>query len=80
MSMVCQRQYGGSVRYCDCKLPDGGWAACPPEARGILAPMPPQARPASFSGDICDYCGSAQMMRTGACLTCMNCGESGGCG
>lgn len=37
------------------------------------------ARPI-LSGDICKDCGSAQMVRTGTCLTCQACGSSsGGC-
>lgn len=33
-----------------------------------------------FTGDVCDSCGSAQMVRTGTCLTCQSCGTpSGGC-
>ena len=33
--MTCQRLYGGSVRHCECMLPNkGGWLECPPEARG----------------------------------------------
>jgi hypothetical protein len=41
MSIVpdhCSRLHGGSARGCVCRLPEGGWLQCPPEARGILAP------------------------------------------
>jgi hypothetical protein len=36
--------------------------------------------PATSSGQFCDHCGSADLMRTGPCLTCRACGASGGCG
>lgn len=32
------------------------------------------------SGDFCVNCGSADMVRTGACLSCLNCGQGGSCG
>lgn len=32
------------------------------------------------SGDFCVNCGSADMVRTGACLSCLNCGTGGSCG
>lgn len=32
-----------------------------------------------IEGDPCVNCGSTEMMRNGSCLTCLNCGESGGC-
>lgn len=40
--------------------------------------VPPQE--SGFTGDICRKCGSVQMIRAGACLTCVSCGESSGCG
>ncbi len=33
-----------------------------------------------YSGDVCDSCGSLQMRRSGACLTCDSCGANSGCG
>lgn len=34
----------------------------------------------NYSGDACNDCGSMRMVRTGTCLTCMDCGStSGGC-
>lgn len=33
-----------------------------------------------LTGDFCLTCGSARMIRSGACKTCADCGESGGCG
>lgn len=32
------------------------------------------------TGDFCTVCGSADMVRTGACLSCLNCGQGGSCG
>lgn len=32
------------------------------------------------SGQQCDKCGSMNMLRTGTCVTCQNCGENSGCG
>lgn len=85
----CARLCGGSVRDCVCMLPNGaGWAECPEEARGILVPADPPAcvtvwypeqKPA-YSGDVCHTCGGPNMIRTGTCLTCSDCGDSsGGC-
>ena len=31
------------------------------------------------TGESCAYCNSLNMVRTGSCFTCLNCGESGGC-
>jgi hypothetical protein len=41
-----------------------------------------EARDKGFvpSGDFCVNCGSADMVRTGACLSCLNCGTGGSCG
>ncbi len=82
---VCERLYGGSIKDCACRLPNlAGWAECPDEARGILAPAPapqPAPQPRTLTGDICDDCGSPNMTRAGTCLLCLNCGStSGGCG
>lgn len=41
------------------------------------APVPPAV---VTGGEPCPRCGSMSMVRTGACLTCQACGESGGCG
>ncbi len=32
------------------------------------------------AGEICSTCGSLNMMRAGACLTCQDCGSNTGCG
>ena len=37
------------------------------------------AREAGFTGDICDDCGSSQMVRNGTCLKCNSCGATTGC-
>ena len=37
------------------------------------------ARAYGFEGDACEQCGQFQMVRNGACMKCMNCGESSGC-
>ena len=34
----------------------------------------------SPTGDVCDTCGGSNMKRAGACLVCVDCGSSGGCG
>lgn len=34
---------------------------------------------ASYGAGVCDVC-SGQLVRTGACTTCLSCGNSGGCG
>jgi hypothetical protein len=66
------------------------FAECPPAARKVIdnrqtsttvtAMAAARMRRSAPTGDICDYCGSADLRRTGPCLTCNNCGESGGCG
>ena len=38
-----------------------------------------QAREAGFTGDICEECGSSQMVRNGTCLKCNECGATTGC-
>lgn len=36
--------------------------------------------PETATGEMCMRCGSLRMQRAGACLVCLDCGESGGCG
>ena len=36
--------------------------------------------PSPFTGDQCQDCGSMNVVRTGTCGTCQNCGASTGCG
>lgn len=33
-----------------------------------------------YNGIMCDRCGSFNVTRAGACVTCLDCGTSGGCG
>lgn len=35
---------------------------------------------ATWTGEICENCGSMRMLRTSKCSTCQDCGSSGGCG
>jgi ribonucleoside-diphosphate reductase alpha chain len=37
------------------------------------------AKQYGFTGDICDECGSSQMVRNGTCLKCNECGSTTGC-
>ena len=62
------------------------WALEPPAPRAHVARHPvtrtppgsePTERP---TGDLCLVCGSARLVRTGSCLTCLDCGEGGSCG
>lgn len=50
----------------------------------LTAHTPPRAssaaRPEIDSGVFCDNCGSMNMLRTGSCFTCGDCGTAGGCG
>lgn len=32
------------------------------------------------AGEVCTQCGGVNMVRTGACLTCQDCGNNSGCG
>jgi hypothetical protein len=41
---------------------------------------PPPVRQAGYTGDVCDTCGGARMVRAGTCTRCEDCGTSGGCG
>lgn len=54
MADICNRQYGGSVKDCHCRLagPDGGWLECPEDARGILGPDPNPAANAAFRSEV----------------------------
>jgi hypothetical protein len=80
----CNRLHGGSVRDCVCRLPHDGWLECPPSAslnsRRPDLGFAPQHPPRRLTGDICADCGSPNMVRTGTCMTCQDCGStSGGC-
>jgi hypothetical protein len=72
----CHRLQGRSILDgdgCRCFLDDGGFLPCPrPSPRRERAPM--------LAGEICRDCGGPNMVRTGTCLTCQDCGStSGGC-
>lgn len=42
----CRRLQGGSIRNCVCRLPNGGgWLPCPPDAQGVLTPVPDEPPP-----------------------------------
>lgn len=43
------------------------------------APMP-VLFPAAASGDVCSTCGGSNIVRTGACHTCTDCGSTTSCG
>lgn len=47
-----------------------------------MIPIAAAARtvPGAVSGEVCDRCGGSNLIRTGACLLCQDCGQSGGCG
>jgi hypothetical protein len=34
----------------------------------------------TLTGDVCPTCGGINMARSGACLTCQDCGSTSGCG
>lgn len=34
---------------------------------------------AGFTGDICRHCAGCKMIRSGSCLTCLDCGQTSGC-
>lgn len=49
--------------------------------RAAWSEMEPVARRRSApTGDVCDHCGGVNMVRSGSCLTCQNCGSTSGCG
>lgn len=37
-------------------------------------------RAVEYVGECCAFCGSLNLIRTGACKTCQDCGNAGGCG
>ena len=79
--MRCNLLYGGSVRDCYCRIPDGGgWLNCQPEARREIRNALQLRQLPRLTGDCCQDCGSFAMVRTGVCTTCQACGSSsGGC-
>lgn len=53
------------------------------EFRALFSEMVPEHglanRLAATTGDVCSCCEGSNMIRTGACATCLDCGTSGGC-
>lgn len=37
------------------------------------------ARLGGFTGEMCESCGGANMVRSGTCSTCLDCGSTSGC-
>ncbi|MCH2259856.1 MAG: hypothetical protein MK315_03445, partial [Candidatus Thalassarchaeum betae] len=54
-------------------------AVAPIQERDSEARARQAARERGFTGDICDDCGSSQMVRNGTCLKCNACGSTTGC-
>ena len=54
-------------------------AVAPIQERDAEARARQAARELGFTGDICDDCGSSQMVRNGTCLKCNDCGSTTGC-
>jgi len=54
-------------------------AVAPIQERDAEARARQAARGLGFTGDICDDCGSSQMVRNGTCLKCNDCGSTTGC-
>lgn len=55
-----------------------------PTSRGVLATSSTARRAKDTdilnpTGEICARCQGVRMVRSGSCLTCLDCGESGGC-
>lgn len=58
----------------------GGYRAGWDELVLLAAGNGKHAAEAVPTGDVCTNCGGDNMHRAGACLTCWDCGTSGGCG
>jgi ribonucleoside-diphosphate reductase alpha chain len=54
-------------------------AVAPLQEKDAEARARQAARESGFTGDICDDCGSSQMVRNGTCLKCNACGSTTGC-
>jgi hypothetical protein len=50
--------------------------------RALFSEMDPLPNPtrSSPTGNPCEKCGSPNVIRTGSCVTCQDCGENSGCG
>lgn len=75
--MRCLRLEGLSCRGCECRLPNGaGWLACPSRA---FVPTRQRVVNSQFTGDVCPDCGGLNMIRSGTCAVCGDCGATTGC-
>ena len=79
---------GGGEHYYTAEVPAAGSGVVrlwPDEFRRPKAkPAAPkldarQAKEAGYTGDVCQTCGSARMVRSGACAKCEECGATSGC-
>jgi len=67
-------------------LPGGDWSKVGPDVPEQLEAGALQAAAASlrktraFEGTVCSECGSSNMVPNGACMRCMDCGATTGCG
>lgn len=59
----------------------GAYVDAPAAATGQFRALWSEMEPAvEYAGECCTTCGSINMIRTGACKTCQDCGSAGGCG
>ena len=49
------------------------------EYRALAAELEPLMHLNGNAQEVCPVCGSSNVVRTGKCATCMNCGEPTGC-
>ena len=47
---------------------------------GIVVPKKVLSQEEAQTGDVCQDCGGINMVRSGSCLTCQDCGSNSGCG
>ena len=64
---------------CRCFIEGGrGFLPCPKRARSVM--LETRRIRSELAGEFCRDCGGVAMVRTGTCMTCLNCGStSGGC-
>lgn len=58
--------------------------ALPSVPRAMATELGPPARPeharlGGYTGDTCNVCGGAALVRAGTCITCQDCGSTTGC-
>lgn len=51
-----------------------------PKPPAPIAKVPPVIHPTYTTSEMCTTCGSLNMVSTGTCSTCQDCGTSSGCG